>query len=91
MTPEDYQDELDKKIIDTRLNPEIKGLACENEVLTMKFIEVKKFEEKIEVSFLEKTSYYVQVTWKLIKIIYPIIIPVFVIFGWIDSLKTKKG
>lgn len=90
MTPEDYQEELDKKIIDTRLNPEITGLARETEVLTMKFVEVKKFEEKIEVSFLEKTSYYIQIAWKLIKITYPIILPLFTVIGWLQSLKTKK-
>jgi len=86
---EPYVEELQKVIPKTELIV-MKGLARENETITMKFVEIKKFDESIEIGFLEKAGYYVQVTWKLIKIIYPIIIPLLVIFRWIESLKTKK-
>lgn len=85
-----YVEELQKIPIDTRIDKivEIKGLA--REVSYMKFVELKRFDDKIEISFLEKAGYYLQLTWKIIKTIYPIIIPLIVIFGWIESLKQKK-
>jgi hypothetical protein len=88
MQDEERVEQLDKKIIDTRINVEPKGLA--RETLTMKCVEVTKFDDTIEISFLEKASYYMQITWKLIKIIYPILPYLVTIWQWIESLKSKK-
>lgn len=90
-------EELSLKQIDTRL-ANLMPIATKFknripiEVSRMKFIEIKKYEESIEVGFLEKAGYYAQITYRIIKTLYPIIIPLFIVFGWIDKIKqTKRG
>lgn len=83
-------EDLELRLIETRL---IDIFTDKNKILeisSMKLMEVKLYEEKIEVGFLEKSVYYTTMIYKLIKLIYPIIIPLLVIFGWLDKIRTNK-
>jgi hypothetical protein len=87
-----YSEGLERK---NPITPKIEnptGLAREKvDVLRMKTAEVVMYtDNKIEISFLEKASYYIQITWKLIKIIYPIMPYLITIWQWIESLKSNK-
>jgi len=92
MQDEERVEQLDKKIIDTRINVEPKGLAREKiDTSRMKNVEVVMYSDnKIEISFLEMAGYYAKMTYKLIKLIYPILPAIITIAFWIDGLKNKK-
>ena len=83
-------EEIELRLIDTKLIDIFADKSKVLEISSMKLMEVRLFEEKIEVGFLVKSVYYTTMVYRLIKLIYPIIIPILVIFGWLNTLKTNK-
>jgi hypothetical protein len=83
-------EDLELRLIDTRLIDIFADKSKVLEISSMKLMEIRLFEEKIEVGFLEKSVYYTTMVYRLIKLIYPIIIPLLIIFGWLNTLKTNK-
>ena len=59
------------------------------EIKKLDNIELKKFDEEIHISFFEKTYYYINIFWRVLKIIAPILPHIIRIYGWYNKNKNK--
>jgi len=59
------------------------------EIKKLDYVEIKKFDEEIHISFFEKTYYYINIFWRVLKIIAPILPHIIRIYGWYSKNKNK--
>ena len=59
------------------------------EIKKLDYVEIKKFDEEIHISFFEKTYYYINIFWRVLKIIAPILPHIIRIYGWYNKNKNK--
>ncbi|NMD00805.1 MAG: hypothetical protein GYA62_13940 [Bacteroidales bacterium] len=53
------------------------------------YVEIKKFDEEIHISFFEKNYYYVNLFWRVLKIVVPILPHIIRIYGLYSKNKNK--
>lgn len=53
------------------------------------YVEIKKFDEEIHISFFEKNYYYVNLFWRVLKIVVPILPHIIKIYIWYNKNKNK--
>jgi len=59
------------------------------EIKKLDYVELKKFDEEIHISFFEKAVYYTAIVWKMLKIILPILPYLITIWNWYNKTKNK--